>query len=350
MKKTTSMLHPLHATVSRRTFIRSGIFLIVLPPLVAGNTYTINTVNGRLPCRQMGTTLVHEHFLVDFIGADKITTDRWKREDVLQRVLPFIQEAKKAGVRTMLDCTPAFLGRDVQLLKMLAEASGINIITNTGYYGAVSNKYLPAWAFTETAEQLAQRWINEFNDGIDGTDVRPGFMKISVDEGSLSPLHTRLITAAGITHLQTGLTICSHTGPAVPAFQQLEVLQQMGVHPSAFVWTHAQNEPDKQQYIKAAKMGAWVSLDGIGWGNIMDDAKNIAMLHRQGLLNRVLISHDAGWYKPGEPNGGSFKGYTVITGELTNQLKQLGLTNKHLKQLLQQNPAEAFGIRVRKLS
>ena len=90
-----------------------------------------------------------------------------------------------------MECTPAFLGSDVRLLKMLSEKTKVQIITNTGYYGAVDNKYLPPWAFTETAEQLAQRWIDDFEFGIDGTNVRPGFIKISVDAkpGGLSDLH-----------------------------------------------------------------------------------------------------------------------------------------------------------------
>src|SRR5687767_5073322 len=117
----------------------------------------IMTVNGPIGIRQLGTTLVHEHFLVDFIGADKTGTHRWNREAVVTKVLPFLQEAKQAGVKTIFDCTPAFLGRDVILLRQLSDASGVQIVTNTGYYGAVKNKYLPAFALTESAEQLARR-------------------------------------------------------------------------------------------------------------------------------------------------------------------------------------------------
>lgn len=59
-----------------------------------------------------------------------------------------------------------------------------------------------------------------------------------------------------MTHLRTGLTICSHTGPAVAAFEELEELKRVGVHPSAFVWVHAQNESNKNLYTQAAQMGA----------------------------------------------------------------------------------------------
>lgn len=332
--------------LSRRKFLKAGAALMIAfraaPPLY------VNTVNGSMPAFAMGTTLIHEHFLVDFIGADKIHSNRWNRDEVVKKVLPYLIEAKKHGVKTILDCTPAFLGRDAELQKELARESGLHILTNTGYYGAMANKYLPQWAFAETHEQIAKRWISEFENGIDSTTVKPGFIKIGVDGQHLSELHQKLVKAAALTHLGTGLTICSHTGIAVPAFEEIEMLQKMKVQPSAFVWTHAQAERDKTLHIKAAKLGTWISLDGIGWGDFENYANSIDNLRSAGLLNKVLISHDAGWYKPGEKDGGNFTGYTNIFTELIPLIKKRGFTDSDIHQLLVKNPQEAFAIRVRR--
>lgn len=330
--------------LSRRQFLLTAS----IAPLLQKREQII-TVNGAVRPSQMGKTLIHEHMLVDFIGADKISFDRWNREEVVKVVLPYLLEVKKQGIKTILDCTPAFLGRDVLLLRLLAQKSGLQILTNTGYYGAVDNKYLPTWAFTETAEELTDRWTAEFEKGIDGTDVKPGFIKIGVNPGHLSELHRKLIRAAGLTHLRTGLTICSHTGPAVAAFEELEELQRVGVHPSAFVWVHAQNESNKNLYTKVAQMGTWVSLDGIGWGDWENYAVWIDLMKSNKLMHRVLISHDAGWYKPDEVNGGNFVGFTAIFEKLFPILSQKGFNQKDADQLLIFNPAEAFKIQVRKL-
>ncbi len=332
--------------LSRRKFIKAGAALLFLPK--SEPVLSVITVNGKMPSTSMGTTLIHEHFLVDFIGADKIDYNRWNRDEVSKKVLPYLLEAKKYGVETILDCTPAFLGRDVVLQKRLADESGLHILTNTGYYGAVENKYLPQWAFSETQEQIAKRWINEFKNGIDNTKIKPGFIKISVDAGHLSELHKKIVKAAALTHLQTGLTICSHTGIAIPAFEEIEILQKMKVDPSAFVWTHAQAEQDKTLHVKAAALGAWISLDGIGGGDYEEYAGSINNLKIAGLLNKVLISHDAGWYKPGEKDGGSFTGFTNIFTGLIPLLKKKGFTENNIKQLLVKNPAEAFAIRIRR--
>ncbi|RFS16337.1 phosphotriesterase [Emticicia sp. C21] len=331
--------------ISRRSFLLTGIgslaFTMKKPEVM--------TINGWIDASQMGKTLIHEHFLVDFIGADKTSVNRWDKEKVITKVLPYLLEVKALGIKTIFDCTPDFLGRDVELLKLLAKRSGLQILTNTGYYGAVNNKYLPKWAFTETAEQLAERWIKEFKDGIEGTNVKPGFIKIGIDSGStLSEIHQKLVKAAGLTHLATGLTICSHTGPAHIAFEEIEILKNIGVSPSAFVWVHAQSENNKAEHTKAARMGTWVSLDGIGWGDFQTYTDSIDLMKSNGVLNRLLISHDAGWYKPDEPNGGDFKGYTNIFKELMPLLKQKGFTDADFEQILVHNPADAFAIRVRK--
>ncbi|TDB64677.1 phosphotriesterase [Arundinibacter roseus] len=310
----------------------------------------VMTVEGPKAAGSLGKTLIHEHFLVDFIGADKISATRWNRQTVRKAVAPYIEKAKSEGIQSIMDCTPAFLGRDVHLLREISREHTIHILTNTGYYGAVNNKYLPKWAFTETEQQLADRWIREFENGIEGTDIRPGFIKIGVDSGKLSELHKKLVRAAAITHLATGLTICSHTGPAPAAFEQIELIKKMGVRPDAFVWVHAQAEPDKNIYPKAAQMGAWVSLDGMGWGEFEGYATWLSQLKSEELLNRVLISHDAGWYTPGTNNSmKSFVGYTNFFEKIQPILRSNGWKNSDFDQLLIKNPEEAFTIAIRKL-
>lgn len=336
----------MHMT-SRRQFIQNCIAI----PLAVKNLKladkTIITVKGKIDPSDLGKTLIHEHVLVDFIGADKISSDRWEHDAVIRKVLPYLLEIKSRGFQSIVECTPAYIGRDVRLLQKLSEQSGLQILTNTGYYGASDNKYLPKFAFTESAEQLANRWIDEFNNGIDGTSVKPGFIKTGVNPGELSELHQKLIKAAALTHLKTGLTICSHTGPALPAYQELEILKANGLHPSAFVWVHANG--GEEDFIKIGKSGCWISLDGIGNDNLEKNAATISLLKSNGLLNQVLISHDAGWYKPGESNGGEFRAFTTIPDKFIPLLKTEGFTESEINQLLIKNPKAAFTLKIKRI-
>lgn len=308
----------------------------------------IMTVAGPVPSAQMGLSLIHEHILVDFAGAEVTGYHRWDREEVVKRVLPFLNEARERGVSSLLECTPAFIGRDPVLLKSLSDASGLHILTNTGYYGASKNKFLPAHAFTESAHQLARRWQQEFERGIDDSGIRPGFMKIGVDAATpLSALHQKLVRAAALTHLKTGLTIAVHTGPAGAAVQVVKILEEEGVDPSAFVWLHAPSVEDFRHYQEAAGKGVWIGLDGAG--NTEDHLSRLIYLKKQGLLSNVLLSHDAGWYTPGEPGGGDFRPYTALFDRLMPVLKDKGFTDQDFRQILVKNPREAYTIRVRPL-
>ncbi|TLN01018.1 phosphotriesterase, partial [bacterium] len=94
----------------------------------------IRTVLGDIAPADLGITLVHEHILCDFIGADKVSKERYDVNEVFNVMLPYLSEIHRLGVRGFVDCTPAYLGRDVQLLADLSKASGIQILTNTGLY------------------------------------------------------------------------------------------------------------------------------------------------------------------------------------------------------------------------
>lgn len=63
------------------------------------------------------------------------------------------------------------------------------------------------------------------------------------------------------------------------------------------------------------------------------------------ILDRVLLSSDAGWYSPREPNGGDFLGFAALFDELIPLLKETGFTQKELDLMLVENPAKAFSIK-----
>ena len=305
------------------------------------------TVTGAISASEMGNTLIHEHILVDFIGADKTGYHRWDREEVVKKVLPYLQEARKFGITTLLECTPAYLGRDPQLLRELSVKSGLKILTNTGFYGAVQDKYIPAFAFQIDADSIAAIWINEFEHGIEGTGIRPGFIKISVDTAAvLSDIDEKLVRAAIITHRKTGLTIVSHTTADGPAFAQMDILEKEGISPEAWVWTHSQKGTPEGR-IRAAQKGAWISIDDVNKEELDSTVNKINSLKSSGFLNRLLISHDAGWFDPDAPDGGELVGYTDIFTHLLPALRENGFNQMEFDQLLIENPRNAYKIRVR---
>ncbi len=343
-------------TVKRRQFLGLAAASLVPRWLVAleqdrpeSSEGKVVTVTGPVPPEQMGVTLPHEHVLVDFIGADRIHPGRYDREEAFQVILPHLKAVRELGCRTFCECTPNFLGRDPRLLVRLARATGLNILTNTGLYGAAKDKYVPEYAYRETAEQLARRWEEEFRRGIAGTGVRPGFIKIGVDAGKLSPIDRKLVVAAALVHRATGLTIAAHTGNGEAALEELGVLRSEGVSPAAFIWVHAQNERDTGILEAAARQGAWVEFDGLGPRSLDRHLELVGQMRAKGLLGRVLVSHDAGWYHVGESRGGRFRPYTTLFTDFLPRLRKAGWNEDEVSRLVVANPREAFQIRRRLL-
>ncbi len=327
-----------------------GSYLLPFIPAASDHEGMIMTVNGVIAPADLKFTLTHEHVMVDFIGASSITKGRYDAATVMKTALPFLQSIKEKGCNSFVDCTPAYIGRDAGLLQQLSIATGLNIITNTGYYGAANEKYLPAHVFTETAQQLAQRWISEYRNGIEGTGIKPGFIKTGVDNAPLSAAQVKIITAAALTHLQTGLTIAVHTGNGEAAKQQLDILQQNGVAPAARIWVHAQNENDTTYHVAAAKKGSWISFDGVNAGSVDTNINFLQVMQQEGLLDQVLLSQDSGWYHVGEPNGGTFNSYQYIFTDFIPALKKNGFTQAAIDKIFITNPAKALTIKVRKMA
>jgi phosphotriesterase-related protein len=312
---------------------------------------SIMTVRGPIPAAELAKTLSHEHVLVDFIGAEESGYHRWDREEVISVMLPRLMAVKDLGYQSLFECTPAFLGRDPRLLRRLSELSELNLITNTGYYGARQNQFIPAKIQDWPINELVDKWIQEFEMGIEDTGIRPGFLKIGVDrEDKLSAMHEKLIRAVCRVHLATGLTIASHTGPSPVVFQITQILKEEGVDPSAFIWVHATRDNSENQ-IRAARMGLWVSIDNLreNANLLRANVERIVALKEAGFLNRVLVSQDAGWYRPGEENGGAIAPFTFVEQSLVPALIKAGFEDHEVDQLLVQNPAHAYSIRVRRL-
>ena len=305
-------------------------------------TDRIDAVTGPIAADRLGITLMHEHVLVDFIGAADVSPSRYDADAVFTAVLPHLQQVKRLGCDTLVECTPAYLGRDPRLLRRLSAASGLTILSNTGYYGAANDKHLPAHAFTETAEQLAARWVSEAERGIDGTGIKPAFMKIGVDGSPLSAVDAKLVAAAALTHRRTGLVIASHTGTGAAALAQLDLLEAAGVPASAFIWVHAQSERDESFHARAARRGAWVEFDGLSEAGLARHLELVRRMRDERLLAHVLLSHDAGWYRVGEPGGGQFRPFEILFTAFVPGLKAAGFTDLEVRQLLVENPRRAL--------
>lgn len=316
----------------------------------------ILTATGSITKEQMGFTLAHEHILSIF-GTDAQEPARYNNAQALTEVVPYLTYLKSLGCDTIVDCSAAYLGRNAKLIRQISRQSGVQILISTGIYGAAGDRYVPDYAYKESAGQLAGRWIEEFKQGIQGTTVKPGFLKSGVDAGPLSEIDAKLVRAAAITHLETGLLLQIHTSDnPVAARQQLEILRKEGVSPEAWVWVHAQNMSEAEPLVEAAKQGAWISLDGLRTPNFLNNKRssNSTLMHHYklvsafkeaGMLDHLLLSHDGSSYPP---EGTDKRPMDVLMNSFIPMLKAGGFSKEEIDLITVKNPADAFSIGIKK--
>lgn len=286
---------------------------------------------------------MHEHVVTDLRPPDARAPNDYDRADAVRTATPYLEELKAAGVDALVEPTPIWIGRDAAALKRLSEATGVHIVCATGIYGAANQRFVPPFAFEESAEELAERYVEEHERGIGRTGIRPGIIKTGVNrETPLPEIERKLVRAAALASMTTGLTTASHSGPAAPVWEQLRVLDEVGLPRASFIWVHSQNEPDHRERRRLAAEGVWVELDGIRERSAEQHLDAVKDLAYAGFLDRTLISQDAGWYRPGSERGSKYRGYAFLPTRFVEMLRAAGFSQAEVDRLLIANPARAL--------
>lgn len=307
----------------------------------------IRTIKGDVPVESFGLILPHEHLFVDLRGPHTPDYAQGDPEKVAALVKPWLDAAQAAGVTAIVEPSTVGVGRNIQVLRYLANVTPIHIIAPTGIY---REAYIPLDLTDESPEALAAMWVRDLQEGIDGTDSRAGWIKIAMSNNGPTDLEVRSLKAATIASQQTGAVVGSHTIGGAVARSELDILQAAGLDLHRFIWIHAQTEPDQSIHLEAARRGAWLEFDAIGAPYASDELMIEATLAliQAGYANQILLSHDAGWYEPptGMPKDG-MRGCTALVESFLPALRARGVSEETIRQITVTNPANAFALTAR---
>jgi phosphotriesterase-related protein len=309
----------------------------------------INTVSGAIPAEDLGLTLPHEHLFTDLRGPSVPGYAQGNPDHVVAVMKPYLDEIADLGVTALVECSTIGVGRNPVILKRLAQNTPIRIIAPTGVY---REAYVPPDLKDKSANELAEMWVCDILEGIDGSDVKAGFIKMAVSDEGISDIEAKNLKAAVLASQQTGAIIASHTIGGELARQEMKLLESYGLDLNRFIWTHAQSEPDKDYHLEAVQRGAYVSIDAIGsgWAPDPDMLEYTLGLIEAGYTDKLFLSHDAGWYDPsqpdGHPEGNGIRGYTALFKSFLPALRAQGVSKKTIDQITIQNPSRAFTLNV----
>jgi phosphotriesterase-related protein len=302
------------------------------------------TTQGPVPAEGLGIVLPHEHIFTDLRGPTTVGYAQADPADVVRVMAPYLAEAHSKGVGLLIECSSIGVGRNVPVIARVSEASGLPVVVPTGVYGRAN--FAPPEHRNMTEDELATLFIKEIREGIEGTGIKAGFIKIATDSGAMTPLMERILRAAGRAANETGAAIASHTPTGSNAIRQADILRS--ISPTIrFIWIHAQNESNRSIHRQVVARGSFIEFDNLGWNPGQDSAHIAAIkaLLDAGYGDRILLSHDAGWYRPGVPNGGTQKPYTYLVDTFIPKLRNAGLDEATIRMITETNPIRAFGFK-----
>jgi phosphotriesterase-related protein len=263
----------------------------------------VHTVQGPVEADDLGVVLIHEHLRFRDEAVAAQWPDRYDEQAELDAALSAVGEAKARGVRTIVDPTAMFGGRDVRFMAKVAEQTGVRVVACTGIY---SYDYLPHYFENRDVDVMAEHFIADLQRGVQGTDIKAAFLKCAADAAGVTEHVEKIHRAVARASVQTGAPIMAHSMPAVATGpRQLEIFEQEGVDPGRVQIAHC-GDTDDVGYIEALiDRGAYVGLDRYGLEMYLPIEKRnatTAELLRRGHAERLMISQDfcatIDWFPP----------------------------------------------------
>jgi phosphotriesterase-related protein len=263
----------------------------------------VHTVQGPVEADELGLTLVHEHVRFRDEAVAEQWPGRYDEQLELDAALLAVNGAKDRGVRTIVDPTAMFGGRDVNFMKRVADETGVRIVACTGIY---SYDYLPHYFENRDIDVMADHFVEDIEIGCQGTEIRAAFLKCAADAAGVTERVEKIHRACARASLQTGAPIMAHSMPAVGTGpRQVEIFREEGVEMAKVQIAHCGDTEDVGYIEGLIEQGVYVGLDRYGLEMYLPiDKRNATAVEllRRGHAERLMISQDfcatIDWFPP----------------------------------------------------
>jgi phosphotriesterase-related protein len=296
----------------------------------------VQTVQGPVEASELGVVLIHEHLRFRDEAVAVEWPARYDEQAEFDAALEAVEAARQRGVQTIVDPTAMFGGRDVRFMARVAEQTGVRVIACTGIY---SYDYLPHYFENRDVDVLAEHFVADLQNGVQGTDIRAAFLKCAADAPGVTEHVEKIHRAVARASVQTGAPIMAHSMPAAGTGpRQVEIFEQEGVDLERVQIAHC-GDTDDVAYIEGLlQKGVYVGLDRYGLEMFLPiEQRNAtaAELLRRGHGERLMISQDfcatIDWYpeeaRPVFESQGAIRNWsmTLVFDEVLPALRDQGV-------------------------
>ncbi len=252
----------------------------------------VETVLGKVDTKDFGITLIHEHLLASdwnqricfpgFVDEEQVSS-------AIANELKIVKE--KYGIKTFGDLTPWSLGRDVKMLKEIAEKANVNILCVTGVY-ADDQPY-----FRGVSENtLVKFFLKDIEQGMQGYNIKPAAIKCATDEKGVTKQNKTLLKACAKAGIESGLPIFTHSYPDNRSgLKQQDIFEKEGVDLHKVIIGHCGDSNDIEYLEEILKRGSYIGLDRFGqdkYNSFKNRIDTLVKLLERGWKKQIILSHD----------------------------------------------------------
>lgn len=357
----------------------------------------IMTVLGPMKPKELGFTSMHEHILSDVtasiaklksqISVPENVFPPVSDEQIVMEDLAYyrngyfvlsencrdtndealmtaeVAEYKKAGGCTMLDCSAPGIRPNIEGVKRISEATGVNIIASTGLY---AEEYWPEHFKVMSIQEWVAYMHDEMQNGIEGTAIKAGHIKAAVNQ--ISDRQLEFLQAAAIASVESGASVTTHLGlqsGIEDSRQSCNTMLEAGIDPQRLLLCHFQFHIQNQDMaVLLSDEDAWKpqldyarevldqgfnicidcfglvwNLDQFGMAPPSDAYKIAAIitLLNEGYGDQIVIGTDIYLKIMTRRYGGS--GYIRLLNHTVPTLKKFGVSDADIEKITVANPA-----------
>ena len=304
---------------------------------------SVQTVVGPIDASKLGFTLTHEHVVPADYEASGSRKTFSSRVISVADAIDKLKAARDAGINTVVDLSPSEAGRDVRFVEEVSRRSGMQIVVCTG------QRLFPPELSERTTDELTEFFTREINHGIDNTGIKAGVIKAASNSEGVTANEERVLRAAARACRATGVPIETHSNSRLRGGEkQAEIFEAEGVSPARVSIGHSDDTDDLDYLIGLAKRGYTLGMDHTIWGMApgaelpwQARAEAIKTLIDAGHVDKIFFSND--WVhgdverEKVNPDGMLFTMRKTIP-----YLKQLGITERHIRTITVENPRRFF--------
>lgn len=311
----------------------------------------IRTVTGDIEASTLGWCQCHEHLFLSR-GKSCEVNEALCMDDEAKSTEELVS-FRRAGGSAYVDAQPVGAGRMADAMARASEQTGVKIIASTGFHKLCFYEN-DSFIFTESAEQLHDRFAREINEGMSLSDRQPdrivsaraGIVKVAVDAGGMygNPAYEKLFEAAISAAADCGVAVLAHFEKNEDAFPLVRLLERNGLPAERLLACHLDRmRSDIGYHRELAAQGVYLEYDTINRLRYHDNKTEIDLILKMlsaGCKERLLLSLDT--TKKRLRAYGADMGLDYILTDFSAQMRSKGVTNEDIETMMVNNPVRAL--------